>query len=294
MHLETAMQEAAKVVNSTLTTILPLINGPTSRVIEAMHYAVMAGGKRVRPFLVIQSAQMFNVSKHSALRVAAATELVHTYSLIHDDLPAMDNDDLRRNRPTTHIKFDEATAILAGDALLTLAFETLGKADTYSDSTVRADLIVELARAAGIKGMVGGQIIDLRSEKHELNMAEITRLQCMKTGALMCFSCEAGAILGKAAPQARHALKAYSHDLGLAFQIIDDILDVNGDETAMGKRTNKDINAGKATFVSLLGLDRAYEQAFFLADQAIQHLDMFNEKAHLLRELAQFVVKRKY
>ena len=290
--LKKALTANAKEVTDVLDDLLQLGDGPESRVVEAMRYTTLAGGKRIRPFLVTASADLFNVSRERSLRVAAAVEMVHSYSLIHDDLPAMDNDDLRRGKPTCHIKFDEATAILAGDALLTKAFEVLSDEETHGDATVRAELISAMAKAAGDAGMVGGQMMDLFAEDHDLNMPEITRLQRMKTGALIAVSCESGAILGKASENARHVLHAYAHDVGLAFQIADDLLDVDGDEKEIGKKTGKDAAAGKATFVSLLGVDRAREQAEVLADQAASHLEIFAEKGKLLKDLAHYVVNR--
>ena len=226
--------------------------------------------------------------------MAAAIEMVHCYSLIHDDLPAMDNDDLRRGLPTCHVKFDEATAILAGDALLARAFEVIAEPATHPDPRVRSDLVGELAKAAGAEGMVGGQMLDLLAEQMPLEIAEITRLQRMKTGALIAYSCEAGAVLGKASDSARHALRAYAHDLGLAFQIVDDLLDVEGNDEEVGKRTRKDQGAGKATFVSVLGVERARAQSDMLAQQAVQHLEMFSDSAAPLRALASFVVNRRH
>ena len=286
------MADNAKAVNEVLDELLEAGDGPEARVVEAMRYTALGGGKRIRPFLVTASSDLFNVDPPSALRAAAAIEMVHCYSLIHDDLPAMDDDDLRRGKATCHIKFDEATAILAGDALLTKAFEVLADDKTHGNSTVRAELILVLAKAAGDAGMVGGQMLDLVAADHALNMPEITRLQRMKTGALIAVSCEAGAILGRASEKAHHALHAYAHDIGLAFQIADDLLDVEGDEKEVGKKTGKDAAAGKATFVSLLGRERAREQAGLLADQAAAHLDLFEEKGRLLRDLANFVVNR--
>jgi farnesyl diphosphate synthase len=259
-----------------------------------MRYSALGGGKRLRPFMVLAGADIFNVDEMRARRVAAAIEMVHCYSLIHDDLPAMDDDALRRGQPTCHIKFDEATAILAGDALLTLAFEVLGDEATHGRASIRAELVVELARAAGAQGMVGGQMLDLKAEHMTLNVPEITRLQRLKTGALIGFSCLSGAILGDAPEHARHMLSAYAHDLGLAFQIVDDLLDVEGDEAETGKATGKDEAAGKATFVSLLGRERAREQAEILATQAVKHLEIFEEKGELLRGLAEFVIKRRH
>jgi farnesyl diphosphate synthase len=291
-NLKTALGDNAKAVNGVLDDLLKLSDGPESRVVEAMRYTALSGGKRIRPFLVTASASLFNVDISSALRVAAAVEMIHCYSLIHDDLPAMDDDDLRRGKATCHIKFDEATAILAGDALLTKAFEVVADEQTHDSSTVRSDLVLALAKASGDSGMVGGQMLDLVAEEHALNMPEVTRLQRMKTGALIAVSCEAGAILGKASENAHHVLHAYAHDVGLAFQIADDLLDVEGDEEEVGKKTGKDAAAGKVTFVSLLGVERAREQAQLLAEQAASHLDIFDEKAKLLRDLTHFVINR--
>ena len=288
------LQDSAKAVTDLLNKLLPVDDTkPESKLVEAMRYATLSSGKRIRPFMVVSSAEIFGVSTQSALRAAAAIEMVHCYSLVHDDLPAMDDDDLRRGLPTCHIKYDEATAILAGDALLTKAFEVLAQEETHTDPLVRAELVLGLSKAIGDEGMVGGQMLDLLAEQRELDMPEITRLQRMKTGMLIGISCEAGAILGKGSKQNRHALHAYAHDLGLAFQIVDDLLDVEGTAEEVGKKTGKDADAGKATFVSLLGLERARYQADMLAEQAIQHLDLFEGKADPLRDLAKFVVKRR-
>lgn len=294
MDIKAALTQNARDIDAVLDRLLPFRPDPESRLMEAVRYATLSGGKRIRPFLVMASSNLFGVSRPFAERVAAAIEMVHCYSLIHDDLPAMDNDDLRRGLPTCHVKFDEATAILAGDALLARAFEVIGEAQTHSDPRVRADLVVELAKAAGGDGMVGGQMLDLLAAEVPLQIAEITRMQRMKTGALIAFSCEAGAILGKAADSARHALHAYAHDLGLAFQIVDDLLDAEGNDEEVGKRTHKDQGAGKATFVSVLGADRARAQSAMLAEQAVQHLDIFPESADPLRSLASFVVHRRH
>ena len=288
-----ALDETARLVTAALDRLLPLEDKPESRLMEAMRYATLSEGKRVRPFLVISSARLFNVSESCALRVAAAVEMVHCYSLVHDDLPAMDDDELRRGRPTCHVEFDEATAILVGDALLTKAFRVLSELDTHPDPAVRSELVTAMARAIGEEGMVGGQMLDLKAENANLGMAEVTRLQRMKTGMLIAFACESAAILGKAPEPARHALHAFVHDLGLAFQIVDDLLDVEGDEKELGKKTGKDAAAGKATFVSLMGRDRARAQAEMLSGQATQHLEMFAEKADPLRELARFIVRRR-
>lgn len=288
-----ALSEAQEAVNGELRKLLPSGEGLEARVFEAMRYSTFGGGKRLRPFLVTASADIFDVPRARSLRVAAAVEMVHTYSLVHDDLPAMDNDDLRRGQPTCHIKFDEATAILAGDALLTLAFEVLGREETHPDGAVRAELVVALAEAAGAHGMVGGQMMDLAAEHRSLDAGAITRLQRLKTGELIAVSCVAGGILGSASPAARAALHAYAHDLGLAFQITDDLLDETGNEAETGKAVGKDRDAGKATFVSILGVDGAQRQAGLLAQQAVEHLDLFGKKADLLGQVARYVVERR-
>jgi farnesyl diphosphate synthase len=262
-----------------------------SRLAEAMRYSTLSGGKRLRPFLVLASANLFGVGKGSSIQTAAAIEFIHTYSLIHDDLPALDNDDMRRGKPSAHKQFDEATAILTGDALLTYAFEVLSDITTHSDSSVRAELVLSVARACGYRGMVGGQMMDLISDVKKMTIEETTRLQRMKTGELFAISCEAGAILGKAAHPLRNALRGYALGLGLAFQITDDILDAEG--TKKGSKTRQDKSSGKATYVSAMGLEKSRKQAQMLANQAISHLDVFGKKAQLLKELAQFVVNRK-
>jgi len=258
-----------------------------------MRYSALAPGKRLRPFLVLASARMFGVAQRCALQVAAAVEMVHAYSLVHDDLPAMDDSDLRRGRPTCHKEFDEATAVLAGDGLLTAAFELLAEPDTLGDPAVRIELVSALASAAGAAGMVGGQMIDLIAEHQDLDIGAITRLQRMKTGALIAFSCEAGAILAKAPYELRTALRGYAHDLGLAYQIADDLLDVEGSAVETGKPVGADAAAGKATFVSILGAPRARAQAELLVRQAVAHLDLFEQRAELLREAARFVITRR-
>lgn len=287
-----ALAADAAAVETALAALLPQREGPESRLFEAMRYATLGGGKRVRPFLVLESARLFAVNEACAIRVACAVEMVHCYSLVHDDLPAMDNDDLRRGRPTVHRQFDEATAILAGDGLLTAAFSVLADPLTHADPIVRSDLVRGLADAAGPEGMVAGQMIDLVAEHASLDIGGVTRLQRLKTGALICFAAEAGAILGKASHAVRTALHGYAQALGLAFQMADDLLDAEG-ATGMGKRTGKDAARGKATFVSLLGIERAHAQARLLAEQAPKHLDLFGEKADLLRELARWAVDRR-
>jgi farnesyl diphosphate synthase len=286
---------AAQSTERTMERLLPKGDEGEARVFEAMRYSSLGGGKRLRAFFVLAGATLFRVGAVPALRTASAIEFVHAYSLIHDDLPAMDDDDLRRGKPSCHKQFDEATAILAGDALQTLAFEVLADTDTHGDPAVRAHLVVDLAKAAGAHGMVGGQMLDLLAEEQdaeEMSIGAITRLQRLKTGALISFACTAGGILGKAAEPMRNALSAYAHDLGLAFQIVDDLLDVEGDPSVVGKATGKDAAAGKATFVSILGLERARAQASMLARQAAAHLEPFGDKADLLRQAANFVVSR--
>ena len=287
------LAEEAHKVASFLDQLLESDDTPERQLWDAMRYATVAGGKRVRPFMVLAGARMFGVDERCAIRAAAAIEMVHCYSLVHDDLPAMDDDDLRRGQPTCHKQFDEATAILAGDGLLTYAFEVLANPATHSDSRVRSDLVMALAKSAGPHGMVGGQMADLLAEDADYSLDEITRLQQMKTGALIAFSCEAGAILGKASEAQRNALRGYAHDLGLAFQIVDDLLDVEGDEAEVGKAVGKDADAGKATFVSLMGVDGARQRAAMLEEQAVAHLEIFGEKADPLRGLAEFILKRR-
>ncbi|NVJ68989.1 MAG: polyprenyl synthetase family protein [Alphaproteobacteria bacterium] len=290
--LNEALAATSAAVERVLDPILALNGSPEDRVIEAMRYSVFSGGKRLRPFLVLAGAELFGVDKPQALRVAAAIECIHCYSLIHDDLPAMDDDDLRRGKPTVHKQFDEATAILAGDALMSVAFEILSDEATHSDPYVRLELVKHLARASGHHGMVGGQMIDLSAAELDLDEIGVHRMQQMKTGALICFSAEAGAIMGHAGKQARSSLHGYARDLGLAFQIADDLLDVEGDEDAVGKAIGKDEEAGKATLVGLMGVERARKQAQILADQAIEHLAQFDDKASLLRAVAHFVINR--
>ncbi len=292
-RLKQALTETPAAVEARLAALLPVSSGARGRVVEAMRYSALGGGKRLRPFLVIESARLFDVIEENALRTAAAVEMVHCYSLIHDDLPAMDDSDLRRGRPTNHKAFDVATAILAGDGLLTEAFAVLAEPRTHEDPAVRAALIAGLAAAAGAGGMVGGQMIDLSPERAGLDLKGITRLQRLKTGALITYSCEAGAILGRASDEARGALVRYAGDLGLAFQIVDDLLDAEGSTEELGKPTGQDEAMGKATFVGLLGLPGAREKAADLVQQACARLDIFGEKAELLRETAFFVLERR-
>ena len=292
-RLAPALAAAAERAEAALDRLLPNGDEAQARLYAAMRYAALGGGKRLRAFLVIQSAALFTVAPRAADRVAAAVEMLHAYSLVHDDLPAMDDDDLRRGKPSCHKAFDEATAILAGDALQARAFEVLAEPDTHSDPVVRCELVVTLGQAAGARGMAGGQMIDLLAEAQALTEAEVTRLQMLKTARLITWCCEAGAILGKAPLPLRHALAGYGRDLGLAFQIADDILDETGTREEIGKTPKKDAASGKATLVALLGLDRARAQARMLADQAVGHLDPFGPPADMLRDLVGFVVTRR-
>jgi farnesyl diphosphate synthase len=293
--LASAMAAAAAEIDRALDALIPPPEGDEARLFEAMRYASMGGGKRLRGFLVLEGAAQFGVAREAALRVASAIEMLHAYSLVHDDLPCMDDDDLRRGKPTVHRAFDEATAVLAGDALQTQAFLVLSEPETHPDPAVRAELCRALARAAGARGMCGGQMLDMLAEEagRPLEEAEIGRLQLLKTGKLIEFSAEAGAILGKAPIQLRHALSAYGRDLGAAFQIADDVLDATASAEETGKRTGKDADAGKATLVGLLGLERARLQAERLAAQAQDHLDAFGEAAAHLRALADYTIARR-
>jgi farnesyl diphosphate synthase len=269
------------------------------RVTEAMRYSSLAGGKRLRPFLAVETAALFGVKRQHALMAGAAIELVHCYSLVHDDLPAMDNDDLRRGRPTAHKKFDEATAILAGDGLLTFAFDVLGRPETHPDAAIRIALVTGLARAAGLGGMVGGQMLDLAAEgrfgKNDTPQGEkdVLTLQAMKTGAILKFCCTAGAILGSAPPAKRDAVNRYGQVIGQAFQIADDLLDVEGDTATLGKAAGKDAAHGKATLVDLLGVAGARARLAQLVEDAESALTPFGADAAILKDAAHFVAERR-
>ena len=280
-------------INKTISRLLPETDIAEDQLFAAMRHGTLNGGKRLRPFLVMHSSALFNVDPARARRVAAALEFVHCYSLIHDDLPAMDDAALRRGKPTVHRQYNDATAILAGDALLTLAFEVLADSETHEDPRVRCELVSALAKASGGHGMVGGQMLDLLAETSEFDLGTISRMQRMKTGKLMAFACEAGAILGKSGEPQRRALCNYAHDLGLAFQVTDDILDVESDPQDTGKDTGKDQQAGKATFVSAMGKEQAKERAEMLVRQAISHLKIFEGRAEMLKELALYVLERR-
>lgn len=293
VQLESKLLEIGELLNEKMIELLPNGKGTIEEsLFDAMHYSTLTGGKRLRPFLTVITSQMFGVSLASSLQTATAIEFIHSYSLIHDDLPAIDNDDFRRGQPSCHKKFGEALAILTGDALLTFAFQVLADEGTHFDPAVRVDLIDTISKASGYGGMVGGQVIDILTEHKMLEYVEIVRLQRMKTGALFAISCEAGAILGKAPKNLRNSLKAYAHNLGLAFQITDDLLDVEGTREETGKTVKKDNAAGKATLVSCLGTEQARSQAVLLATQAIEHLGVFGEQASLLVSLANYVINR--
>ncbi|MFA5989623.1 MAG: polyprenyl synthetase family protein [Sphingomonas sp.] len=290
--LKDALSDVAAEMDEGFDALLAVPDDPRADLYQAMRHASIGGGKRLRPLLVFATARLFGVDRACAARAGLAVECIHVYSLIHDDLPAMDDDDMRRGKPTVHKKFDEATAILAGDSLHALAFEVLADPRTHADPFVRAELVLDLARAAGPGGMAGGQMMDIEAEKTSFDLPTITRLQALKTGALIASAVEMGAILGRVPPEGRTGLRGYAHDVGLAFQIADDLLDHEGDEGKMGKRIHKDQDAGKETFISLWGVERAREQARMLVDQAVQHLHSYGPEADLLRAIARFTLER--
>ena len=290
--LDDAIVATGTAIDSFFDALLTVPDDARAALFAAMRHAAIGGGKRLRPLLVSASAQLFGVDAQCALRAGAAVEAIHVYSLIHDDLPAMDNDDMRRGKPTVHRAFDEATAILAGDSLHALAFEILADDATHSDPFVRIELIAELGRASGPSGMAGGQMMDLSAGGAAFDLATVTRLQQLKTGALIAWCVEAGAILGRLSVEGRAPLRAYARDIGLAFQIVDDLIDAEGDAVVAGKAVGKDAQAGKETFVSLMGTVRAREQAQALTEQAIGHLASYGREADLLRAIALYVVER--
>ena len=294
--LPQAIAASAKAVDCVLELILPRPHGPQDRVQEAMRYATFAGGKRLRPFLVLHSARLFAVDDAHSLRVGSAIEVLHTYSLVHDDLPCMDDDDLRRGRPTTHIAFDEMTAVLAGDALLTIAFEILADEKTHPDPAVRIALVARLAEASGHGGMIGGQVIDMVADTlkagGEFGVDDVVNLQRLKTGQLFEFSCEAGAILGKASAEDRVRLRAYAREMGVVFQITDDLLDVTSTAEKTGKAVGKDAGMGKATLVTLLGVDGARAEAQKRAQAAIAALGPYAARSPELSGLPLFLLDR--
>jgi farnesyl diphosphate synthase len=290
-RLPQAIVEAAKAADSALEQVLPHPQGPQGRVQEAMRYATFAGGKRLRPFLVLHAARLFGVNDSHSLRVGAALELLHTYSLVHDDLPCMDDDDLRRGRPTTHIAFDEMTAVLAGDGLLTIAFEILADEKTHPDPAVRIALVARLAEAAGHDGMIGGQVIDMLATR-QFGVDDVINLQRLKTGQLFEFACEAGPILAKAPAEDRARLRAYAREMGVVFQITDDLLDVTSTAEKTGKAVGKDADMGKATLVTLLGVDGARSEAQRRAEAAIAALGPYADKSPELSGLPFFLLDR--
>jgi farnesyl diphosphate synthase len=286
------MEASRESVNRTIANLLPGTDLAEAPLFDGMRYAVLSGGKRLRPFMVMESARVFGVDAARARRVAAAVEFIHSYSLVHDDLPAMDNADMRRGKPSLHKAYDEATAILAGDGLQAFAFEVLADPETHEDPRVRIELVSNLASAAGPHGMVGGQMLDMIGEKQEFDVGTISRLQRLKTGKLIAFCCEAGAILGKANPAHRQSLRNYAHDLGLAFQVTDDLLDAEGEPTVMGKPANQD--GKKATFVTAMGREQARMRAEMLIEQAVSHLRVFDAgRVDLLKDLAYYVLQRR-
>lgn len=290
--LAEALEDIARDVDRLFDQLLPVPQDQRAPLFEAMRHASIGGGKRLRPLLVVAAANLFNVDRAAALRVGCAVEAIHVYSLIHDDLPCMDDDDMRRGKPTVHKAFGEAIAVLAGDSLHALAFDLVADEAVSPDPFTRVELVEGLARASGPSGMAGGQMMDIAAETQTFDLTGVTRLQAMKTGALIAFSVEAGAILGRLPPEGRGALRGYARDVGLAFQIADDLLDVEGDEELAGKALHKDEAKGKATFLSLLGIERARAQANMLVDQAIGHLNSFGEEADLLRAIARYSVER--
>lgn len=291
--LQQSLTHRASKLEAVLDKFLPRMRKGEANLIEAMRYAVLGGGKRLRGYLVTEVASLFNIPIEKSLYVGASVEMLHAYSLVHDDLPAMDDDDLRRGKPSTHIKFGEAIAILAGDALQTKAFEILTLEEISQSTSIRLELVKTLAEASGSNGMVGGQVIDMEGENRHLTLPEIINLHAMKTGRLICFSAEAGAILGQATPDLRRHIICYGRDLGTAFQIADDILDATASAEELGKTAGKDTAAGKSTFVSLLGIEDARKEANRLINKAIRHLEPFGPAADNLRALANYVISRK-
>ncbi|MEO0872490.1 MAG: farnesyl diphosphate synthase [Pseudomonadota bacterium] len=292
--LADGLKRVQRDVDTLFDALLPVPTDTRARLVEAMRYASIGGGKRVRPLLVVSTAEMYGVSRDAAMRAGTAVEAIHVYSLIHDDLPCMDDDDLRHGKPTLHHEFDEATAVLAGDSLHALAFEILADSKTSDDPFTRSELIATLGTASGMNGMAGGQMMDMVADEEgvDYDLHTVTRLQQLKTGALLAASVEMGAIMGKVPPEGRGHLRNYARDIGLAFQIADDLLDVEGDAEKAGKALRKDEVQGKQTFVTLMGVDKAREQARALVDQAIAHLGTHGSEADTLRALARFIVER--
>ena len=294
LELDAETEEVRREIDDLFGGLLVSRNDGRDELYAAMRHAAIGGGKRLRPLLTVAASRLFGIDRDRALRVGAAIEAIHVYSLIHDDLPCMDDDDVRRGKPTVHKAFGEAAAVLAGDSLHALAFEILADAATHEDPFVRSDLVLDLARASGPTGMAGGQMMDLAAEGQTLDLPAITRLQQLKTGALIEYSVEAPCIMARLPAEARTPYRGYARNIGLAFQIADDLIDHAGDADAAGKRTGKDAEAGKATFVSVLGPERAEQQARLLVNQAIEHLDEHGAEADLLRSLARFAIERNH
>lgn len=290
--LNDSLTQIAADIDQEFDALLKLPGDARDRLYAAMRHAAIGGGKRLRPLLVTATAALFHVDRAVAVRVGTAVEAIHVYSLVHDDLPCMDDDDMRRGKPTVHRAFDDATAVLAGDSLHALAFEILASPQTHPDPFVRGELVSTLALASGPEGMAGGQMMDIEAENATFDLQTVMRLQALKTGALIAASVEMGAILGHIPPEGRTHLRGYARDIGLAFQIADDILDVEGDPELAGKALQKDADAGKGTFVSLMGLERAKQQAEMLVAQANEHLSCYGSEANLLRAIANYITER--